>query len=96
MKKSTITLIILDVLAIACFLLAYGPNDWFNTYFITTAMHTKSHRYLAKILYSDEEISKVMQSNQTIVVSEVTDTSLINFDINNDSSDVVYDNIYEE
>ena len=95
MKKSTITLIILDVIAIACFLLAYGPNDWFKTYFITTAMNTKSHRYLAKILYNDDEIAKVMESNKTIVVSESTDASLISFDLDSNNK-TVYDNIYEE
>ena len=95
MKKSTITLIILDVIAIACFLLAYGPNDLFKTYFITTAMNTKSHRYLAKILYNDDEIAKVMESNKTFVVSESTDASLISFDLDSNNK-TVYDNIYEE
>ncbi|MBR1376871.1 MAG: phosphodiester glycosidase family protein [Bacilli bacterium] len=94
MKRSTILLILMDLIAIVCFIIVYGPNDNFRTYFVTTAMETKSHRYLARVFYSENTIESIISSNKTIVVNETTDTSLINFGTQAD--DIIYDSIYEE
>ena len=94
MKKSTIILLIIDLCAVACFLIFYGPYNWFREYFITTAMNTMHHRYLARIFYSENTINEIMAANQTIVVNETTDASLIKFKyVSNEDK---YDSIYEE
>lgn len=93
MKKSTIIFIILDIFAILCFFVVYGPISNFRDYFVTTAMNTNSHQYLAKIFYSDETINKIMEENIIIEVNELTDTSLIKFDAKEEET---YDSIYEE
>ena len=49
----------------------YGPIDSFRTFWITTAMTTMSHQYLAKWFYSEKTIEKVLKENSIIEVSEV-------------------------
>lgn len=75
-KKTTILFIILDIIAIGCFITVYLVKD-FKNWFITSAMTTMNHQYLAKIFYSDSEIDKIMNDNYMIEVSENTDTSLV-------------------
>lgn len=75
-KKTTILFIILDIIAIGCFITVYLVKD-FKNWFITSAMTTMSHQYLAKIFYSDSEIDKIMNDNYMIEVNENTDTSLV-------------------
>ncbi len=60
--------------------LFYGPSSYFRERFITTAMTTKSHQYLAKIFFDDAYISKVMHQNKVIEVSEVTDLDAISIE----------------
>ena len=93
MKKRVIFLAIIDILAIACFILFYGPWNGFRDYFVTTAMNTKSHKYLAKIFYSQNTINQILNSNVIVVVDEDTDTSLIDFSQRDKDT---YDSIYEE
>ena len=93
MKKSTIVFIILDIFAILCFFIVYGPISGFRDYLVTTAMNTKSHGYLAKVFYSEKTIKDIMESNKTIAVEEVTDTSMIKFDAKEEDE---YESIYEE
>ena len=94
MKKSTILFIIIDIFAIFSFFVVYGTFSWFRDYLVTTAMNTKSHGYLARIFYDEDTIDTIMESNKTIAVDEVTDTSLIKFETRNDEE--VYESIYEE
>ena len=93
MKKKTIVLIILDVMAIFCLLLAYGPNKKFKDMFITTAMSTKSHQYLARVLYSEKQIEEVLKKNYTEDFKEETKPADITFKPSNEK---VYENEYEE
>lgn len=93
MKKSTILFIILDILAISFLFIAYGPFDYLRNLYVTTAMNTKSHRYLASILYSDKQIEKILGENFVTEVDESTLESDIVF--NNDEQEV-YESIYEE
>lgn len=71
-------LIVIDVLAIICFFLTYGPITYFKNFLITTSMTTKSHKYLARTFYSEKMINKVLSENYVSGFSEDTDTSKIN------------------
>ena len=93
MKKRIVILGIIDLLAIACYILFYGPWDGFRNYLITTAMNTKSHQYIAKVFYSQEKINEVLSLNLTISVNEETDASMIDFKLKDKQ---VFDSIYEE
>lgn len=93
MKKLTIILLVLDIIAIFCLLLAYGPYSGFRDMFVTTAMNTKNHRYLAYILYSDKQIKEILSNNYTGQSNEITNQDDINFD-NEDPHQ--YESIYEE
>ena len=75
-KKTTILFIILDIIAIGCFITVYCVKD-FKNWFITSAMTTMNHQYLAKIFYTDQEIEKIMNNNYMVEINENTDTSLV-------------------
>ena len=59
--------------------LFYGPIESFRTYWITTAMTTMSHQYLAKWIYSEDYIEKVLSENSIIAVEEISDPDSIKF-----------------
>ena len=81
---------------IATFLfLFYGPWPGFRNFWITSAMTTMSHQYLATWFYSDETIQKVLEANQIIEVGEVTDPDLITFRKYNGSM-MIFKNKYEK
>lgn len=61
------------------FFLFYGPLDEFRNFWITTAMKTESHHYLATTLYDDKTIQRVLLYNRTIEVDEISDLSKITF-----------------
>ena len=58
--KRTILFIILDLLAFTGFFLMYGPFNYFRNLYVSTAMNTMDHQWLAKIFFSDETIEKIM------------------------------------
>ena len=60
--------------------LLYGPYNGFREWYITTAMTTMTHQYLATWFYSDETINDVLSKNTVIEVDEITDTNQINTD----------------
>ena len=92
-KVFIIILAILDLGAIFCLLLAYGPISSFRDWFISTASGSWEHSYFAHVLYSDKQIKETLDSMQTFEVEGVTDTSQITFD-NSDKG--VYESIYDE
>lgn len=92
-KKMTITIIILDCLAIIFLFFTYGPISYFRNLLITTAMTTKSHHYLARTFYSDEMINVVMQENYVEEVNENTNLDDIVFSIQEKKQ---YESKYEE
>ena len=57
--KTTIVFIILDILAIACFIIMYGPWDKVRNMYVNTALKTMSHQYFANIFYSQKTIDKI-------------------------------------
>lgn len=83
LKKSTIVFIVLDLLAIAGFIITYGPWPTLRNLYVNTAMNTMDHQYLARIFYSEEKISEIMNSNYFVTIDEdvnlddiVIDTSI--------------------
>ena len=57
--------------------LFYGPITSFREFWITSAMTTMRHQYLATSLYSEEYIEKVLAGNSIIEINEVTNPDLI-------------------
>lgn len=91
--KTTIMFIIMDILAITCFVLVYGPWDYLRNVFVTTAMQTRSHQYLANVFYSDEKIDEIMSNNVFVGVNEDVDLNSIVIDT---SEKKVYKDEFEE
>ena len=97
-KKKRIIIVVSSIfvvcISIGLFLL-YGPYSGFRDFWITTAMTTMEHQYLAKIFYSDEIIERVLESNRVIEPEGNTDTSLIEI-YDNTSNTVVYKDKYDK
>jgi exopolysaccharide biosynthesis protein len=58
-------------------------NPYFTTLrdiFVTTAMTTMNHQYLAEIFFNDEDIKKIMENNKTPDSNENSDGSAVNPD----------------
>lgn len=92
-KWIVVLFMILDIGAISCLILAYGPNKKFKNFLVTTAMATMNHKYLARTIYSEKTINKVLEENTIIELDESTDTSAIeikNYEQKN------YESKYEE
>lgn len=74
--RNIIIIVFIICLSLGLFLL-YGPWHGFRDFWITTAMTTMNHQYLAKWFYNDETINKVLEKNQIIESSEKINTDLI-------------------
>lgn len=59
--------------------LFYGPWAGFRNFWITSAMTTMNHRYLATWFYSDKTIQKVLSANHIIEINEISDPNMIHF-----------------
>ncbi|CDA30177.1 putative uncharacterized protein [Clostridium sp. CAG:492] len=57
--------------------LLYGPYNGFRDWYITTAMTTMTHQYLATWFYSDQAINEVLDKNKMIEIDAITDPSLV-------------------
>ena len=91
--KSTILFIILDILAIGGFVMMYGPWDYVRNLYITTAMQTMNHRYLARVFYSEDKIKNVMDNNYIILLDKDVNTDDI---VINTEEKVKYKDEYEK
>ena len=87
-------LIIADFIAIICFLVVYGPIDKARVFWITTAMETFDHKYLANIFYSENTIKQVMSENYMDEINEDTDVSSIS--IGQEEKVTSYTSAYEK
>ena len=86
--------ILMDLFAIVGLFLTYGPISYFRDMLVTSAMTTMSHKYLARIFYSDEMISEILSKNKIVEIGENTDASDIDF---GDATDTgIYDSVYDE
>ena len=93
-KKFLIVSIILIVLGISGFVfLFYGPIYSFKEFWITSAMTTMSHQYLATWIYSDEYIQKVLSNNEIFEVDEISNPDDIKF---RKYTTTIYRNKYEK
>lgn len=92
--KKLIAIIILDLLMLIFLFLTYGPISYFRTLLITTSMTTKEHKFLARTLYSEKVIAKVMSENYIEEIDENTDASAIKFEDIKESDN--YESKYEE
>ncbi|MFA5407349.1 MAG: phosphodiester glycosidase family protein [Bacilli bacterium] len=95
-KKGTkilfIFIIIVNLIMCTSLVVLYGPWPYFRNTWITTAMATMKHQYLAHWFYSDKTIEEIMINNTVIESDESTDVSLIDEEI----APVVYTDKYEE
>ena len=93
-KKFFIVFIILFILGISGFVfLFYGPIYSFKEFWITSAMTTMSHQYLATWFYSDEYIQKVLSNNEIFEVDEISNPDDIKF---RKYTTTIYRNKYEK
>ena len=80
LKKKLVAIFSSFVLCLGTFLfLFYGPWAGFRNFWITSAMTTMTHQYLATWFYSDETIQKVLANNSVIEVDEVSNSDAIQF-----------------
>ena len=73
--------------------LLYGPWSGFRNFWITSAMTTMSHQYLATWFYNDETIYKVLESNSIIESNEISNPDSIQF---KKYTTTIYRNEYEK
>ena len=79
-RKIIAILCVLYIVGFSSFLfLFYGPITSFHEFWITSAMTTMSHQYLATWIYSEKYIQKVLENNTIIEVDEITDPDQIKF-----------------
>ena len=93
MKKKLLILLIL--LSVVIIFLLYGPYKTFRNFWITSAMKTKSHRYLATMIYSDKTIQEVLNNNRVNEISEITNPDLIEIK-KYKKSEIIFKDKYEK
>ena len=100
-KKVIIILCIIGIIGLTSGgILLYGPYNGFRDWWITTAMTTMTHQYLATCIYSDDTINEVLDRNKVEETDEITDTNLIEIPTVNEEKEeepeeIVYANEYE-
>jgi len=93
-RKIVATLCIVYIIGFSSFLfLFYGPIHGFRDFWITTAMTTMSHQYLATWFYSEETIQSVLENNSIIEVNEISNPDEIQF---RQYTTTIYRNEYEK
>ncbi len=96
-KRKKIIISVISTVSVLCFtfyFLFYGPWNGFRNFWITTAMTTMNHRYLATSLYSEKTIQEVLAGNSIIEPDGSTNTNLIQF--KKYKKTTVYKNKYEK
>lgn len=78
LKKLLITLIILIILGtgVVAFLL-YGPYSGFRDWYITSAMTTMTHQWLAYLFFDEDTVEAVLGDNRVEEIVEDTDVDTI-------------------
>lgn len=96
LKKTIIIISSILIVGLGCGLfLLYGPYSGFRDFWITTAMTTMNHQYLATIFYSDETINEVLEKNSIIEPEGETDTNLIEI-YDNNITNTIYKDEYDK
>ena len=55
-----------------------GPSTHLRDQFVPSVMESSAGGILAKWILSDEEIEEIMNSNKTVAITDITDTTLVN------------------
>ena len=76
----TIIFIILDLFAFMGFFIMYGPIDYVRNLYVTTAMNTMEHQWMAKIFYSDDMIQNIINGNYFVTINDDVNTDDIVID----------------
>ena len=90
---ATIIFIIGDLVAISGFVMMYGPLDYVRNLYVTTAMQTMTHKYLANVFYGKKTIEKIMSNNYIVQINENVNTDDI---VINTKEKTKYKNEYEK
>lgn len=93
-KKTAISLMVVDILILICFFFAYGPIDYVRNLFVTTSMTTMTHKYLARTIYTESMIDKIMSENY--VQESQENTNVNDIAIGNLTEPTTYESVYEE
>ena len=97
-KKGKIKTILSSLIIIGSSLglfLFYGPFNFFRDFWITSAMTTMTHQYLATWFYNDDVINKVLSKNHMVEVNDTTNPDLVNISDYN-KNQTIYKNEYEK
>ena len=94
MKFLTKLFIFIDIMAAICFFLVYGPIKDIRVFWITTAMETYNHKYLAHVFYSNDQIEETLKENYYEDVEEDTDPSKITIGVTETNTN--YESVYEQ
>lgn len=96
-KKWVITFATFDIIAIVCIFLMYGPIAYFRNLWVTSAMTTMTHKYLAYIFFNQEQIDNIMSNNIVIEVDGETNQDEIEFEEEKEEpEEIVYSSPEEE
>lgn len=94
-KVQKIIISLFALLVVVFGLLFYGPWHGFRDFWITTAMTTLSHQYLATWLYSEDTINKVLEGNKVLEPEEDSNMDLIDI-VSDKGSNVIYKDEYDK
>ena len=93
-EKIFITFCVLGVMGITSLgILLYGPFSGFRDWYITTAMTTMTHQWLAYVFYNENMVDAVMTNNRVEEIAEDTDTDAIVVQV---AEKKEYENEYEK
>jgi len=95
-KKWVVTFAVLDILAVICLFLMYGPITYFRSLWVTSAMTTRSHKYLAYIFFNEKQINDILANNTIIEVEGTTNKDEIIFEQEELEEEIVYSSPEEE
>lgn len=79
----TIFFSFVDICAIICFFVMYGPWNYVRNLYVTTAMQTMTHKWMAKVFYSEEKINEIVNSNYIVGFTEDVNLDDIVIDTSN-------------
>ena len=93
-RKIVAAICIIYIIGFSSFLfLFYGPFVGFRDFWITSAMTTMNHQYLATWIYSEDTIQEVLENNSIIEIDEISNPDDIQF---RKYTTAIYRNEYEK
>ena len=79
---------LLILVVIICIMITHGPSEAAKNKFVTTLLETGNVKGLVRVFLSEEEITKIVNSNQMIPMDDDTDSSMINVDTELDPNEI--------